>query len=209
MIIYRDLKPENILIDKDGHIKLTDFGLSKIELNDQKNKSYTLCGTPEYLAPEVAMAKGYDKNIDWWSVGALFYKFLSGVSPIRVSWDKSIDLSNYKAKIDVPNYFSYDAKSFVEDILHIEPEKRLGSLRDAEEVKEHTLFQNVNWSNFLQKRVKPPFIPKLSDSCDLSYFDASYTTKHITDSPDNSIMENDEDTIYERFSYNCNDKIKK
>ena len=206
-IIYRDLKPENILIDQDGHIKITDFGLSKIEINSNSGKSYTICGTPEYMAPEVLDKNGYDKNIDWWSVGALFYKFLSGVSPIKINQDCSVQISNYRHKIDVPHYFSYDAKSFIKDILKVDPESRLGSQRDSEEIKDHSLFQNVNWDDVAKKLVKPPFIPKFIDSTDLKYFDSSYTEKIVIDSPeeDNFEREKEEDSIYKSFSYNTSE----
>ena len=79
-MIYRDLKPENILIDSRGHIKLTDFGLSKI-LEDEEDKAFTLCGTPQYLAPEVLLRQGYDKMVDWWSLGCVMYEMLVGRLP--------------------------------------------------------------------------------------------------------------------------------
>ena len=82
-MIYRDLKPENILMDKEGHIKVTDFGLSKI-LDDMNDKVFTLCGTPQYIAPEVIQKKGYDKGVDWWSLGCIFYEMLTWYMPFNI-----------------------------------------------------------------------------------------------------------------------------
>ena len=73
-IVHRDLKPENVLLDKDGHVKLTDFGLSKALLSKRNSKAYTICGTPQYIAPEIIKNKGYDKTVDWWSLGVLMYE---------------------------------------------------------------------------------------------------------------------------------------
>lgn len=209
-IIYRDLKPENILLDRDGHIKLTDFGLSKIELSLEDNRCYTMCGTPEYLAPEIVMGKGYDKNIDWWSVGALFFKFLSGVSPVRVNKDNNVNITSFKDKIDVPSYFSYEAKSFVEDILKINPQERLGYYGDVEEIKQHILFSKVDWNNIAQKKIKPPFIPVFSDCFDLRFFDKSFTQKSVFSSfADKNEKETEIDMTYDRFSYNESDEVRK
>ena len=100
-MIYRDLKPENILMDKEGHIKISDFGLSKI-LNDFNEKTYTLCGTPQYIAPEVICQQGYDKNIDWWSLGCLLYEFLIGFLPFNIPKGKRINLRMFQAPLKFP-----------------------------------------------------------------------------------------------------------
>src|SRR5690606_34433013 len=100
-IIYRDLKPENILLDKYGHVKLTDFGLSKLIKNkDLTDKAFTICGTPEYLAPEILLGKGYDKTVDWWSLGVLAYEMMIGLSPFR-NKDRRLDIKNYFQPIEI------------------------------------------------------------------------------------------------------------
>ena len=97
-VIFRDLKPENILMDAEGHIKISDFGLSKI-LENPKDKAYTLCGTTKYLAPEILKNRGYDKSVDWWSLGCIYYEMLTGKIPFKIKNNK-IDLSVFEEKIN-------------------------------------------------------------------------------------------------------------
>ncbi|CAF0915902.1 unnamed protein product [Brachionus calyciflorus] len=122
-IAYRDLKPENILLDSEGHIKLTDFGFSK----KIPNKTYTLCGTPEYLAPELIMNKGHDLTCDWWSLGVLIYEFLSGSPPF---YDENRNLVYEKilmGKIEWPRYFDSVSRDIIKKLMNPDPTKRLGS----------------------------------------------------------------------------------
>jgi len=195
--IYRDLKPENILLGEDGHIKLTDFGLSKMILSTRKGreeKAFTICGTPEYLAPEIIIGRGYDKSVDWWSLGALLYEMLSGFSPFRnddstaaESKSDKLDLSLYTKTIKMPPYFSDEAKSFIQALLTVDPRDRLGSgPLGSENVKSHIFFQGVDWEAYMEKKVQPPFIPKITDTGkiedpDLSNFDPVFTRENIHD----------------------------
>jgi serine/threonine protein kinase len=192
--IYRDLKPENILLDLDGHIKLTDFGLSKLILNTKKDdKAYTICGTPEYLAPEILLEKGYDKSVDWWSLGALFYEMLCGYSPFKVMNNGNnknntgkLDLSLYTKKITLHQFISEDARSLIQALLTVEPKSRLGyGPSGSEKVKSHQFFKDVDWGAYLEKKIEPPFKPAIKRSTnisvDLSNFDRMFTEENIYD----------------------------
>ena len=125
-VIYRDLKPENILIDKDGHIKLTDFGLSKIGIDDKNPNAYTICGTAEYLAPEIVNNQGYTKAVDFWSLGSLFYEMLAGLTPFY-SENKSKMFENIISKnIEMKPYFSENAIDLLNKLLTVDVNFYLG-----------------------------------------------------------------------------------
>ena len=194
--IYRDLKPENILIDKDGHLKLSDFGLSKI-LNEN-NFAYTICGTPEYEAPEIYKNIGYDKMCDWWSFGIIMFEMIEGYIP-------------FKGKINDNNLnimFSDNRREVTKDLimklLVLDPKKRLG-FNGIHEIKNHKFFDGVNFDNILNKKEKPPFIPAFKDKFDLRYFNSKYTEMDIESFCDNSIMETKDNdpnnSFFEGFSY--------
>lgn len=128
-IIYRDLKPENILVDLDGHIRLTDFGLSKDGITGPgaEGGTKTFCGTPEYLAPEILDNKGHGKSVDWWSFGTLLYEMLCGLPPF---YDTNIQKMYHKilcAPLRFPSYLSDDAKIILRGLLQRKVEERLGS----------------------------------------------------------------------------------
>jgi serine/threonine protein kinase len=202
-IIYRDLKPENILFDKEGNIKVTDFGLSKI-INNENNRAYTICGTPEYLAPEILMQKGYDKSVDWWSLGALVYEMLVGVSPFKTKNNKLINIGTYLKNVEIPVGISEAAGSLIRGLLQVETQKRLGyGERDAEDVKQHCFFKEINWENVFEKKIKQPFKPRLINELDLSYFDKRFTAEKnidsISDQEQLSFVDN-----YDRFTFVMN-----
>lgn len=174
--VYRDLKPENILLDKDGHIKLTDFGLAKI-IKDN-DKAYTICGSLKYLAPEILLNQGYQKEIDWWSLGCVVFEMLEGKPPFGNP--KGPNLSLYKRKLNFFYTESEEAKTFIKELLVINPEKRLGYGKDgSEKVKSHKFFKGIDWGKALRKEYKPPFIPDLLDELDLKYFDKAFTEQHV------------------------------
>jgi len=183
-MLYRDLKPENVLIDTNGHIKLTDFGLSKI-IQKPKEKAYTICGTPQYLAPEVLSDKGYDCTVDWWSLGCVLYELLVGRSPFRILLGDSLNEDFYKKKILIPDYVSDEAQDLITKLLIINPLKRLGYGEDgAYKIKQHPYFKGINWDDAWNLKLKPPFIPNLSNETDLKYFDNMITDEKLNSDSD-------------------------
>ena len=165
--IYRDLKPENIMIDREGNIKLTDFGLSKIMKPNET--TYTLCGTAEYLAPEILFGQGYDKTCDWFSFGVVIFELFCGYHPFR-SKNKKIDPTIYLRKTYIPDKVPKDAKDLIEKLFANNPKKRLG-YKSADEVKNHPFFKDIDFNKVLNKEYKPPFVPKLDSETDLKYFE--------------------------------------
>jgi len=171
--IYRDLKPENILIDKEGNIKLTDFGLSKVISNDGDiNTTNTLCGTLEYIAPEIFQRKPYDKSIDWFSFGVVLYEMLTGQLPFNIK-NEEFDESKYK-NIKYPEKMSPEAKELIEKLIEIEPEKRLG-YKSSDEIRNSAFFKEVDFEKVYNKEYRPPFKPRLNGELDLKYFDINFT----------------------------------
>ena len=180
-MIYRDLKPENILMDSTGHIKLSDFGLSKI-LSDNDEKAFTLCGTPQYLAPEIMKEEGYDKNVDWWSLGCFFYEMITGFLPFYIPKDY-LNEKVYEQKVIFPSGINPLAIKFIKELLVVDPNNRLGNgVNGVENIKSHEYFKDVDWNKYYNKEIEPPFIPKLDSDEDLKYFDKMFTDEPV-DSP--------------------------
>ena len=205
--IYRDLKPENILIDKEGNIKLTDFGLSKIM--KPKEITYTLCGTAEYLAPEILFGQGYDKTCDWFSFGVVIFEMFCGYHPFK-SKTKKIDPTIYLRKTYIPDKVGKDAKDLIEKLFVVNPQKRLG-FNSAQEVKDHPFFKDIDFDKVINKEYTPPFIPKLDSDTDLRYFDNHIESKKSQDDKNENEEENKDkksekdDYHFEGFSYETND----
>ncbi|RBR23848.1 uncharacterized protein FIESC28_03317 [Fusarium coffeatum] len=176
-IVYRDLKPENILLDANGHIALCDFGLSKANLtkNDTTN---TFCGTTEYLAPEVLLDEsGYTKMVDFWSLGVLVFEMCCGWSPFYAEDTQQMYKNIAFGKVRFPrDTLSQEGRNFVKGLLNRNPKHRLGATDDAEELKRHAFFADVDWTLLSKKLITPPFKPKLKSETDVSYFDPEFTT---------------------------------
>ncbi|KAM9181042.1 cAMP-dependent protein kinase catalytic subunit PRKX [Dugong dugon] len=167
-IVYRDLKPENILLDKEGHIKLTDFGFAK-KLVD---RTWTLCGTPEYLAPEVIQSKGHGRAVDWWALGILIFEMLSGFPPFFDDNPFGIYQKILAARIDFPRHLDFYVKDLIRKLLVVDRTRRLGNMKNgANDVKRHRWFRTVDWEGVPNRRLKPPIVPKVTCDGDTSNFD--------------------------------------
>uniref|UniRef100_A0A8C6KVE6 Protein kinase N3 n=1 Tax=Nothobranchius furzeri TaxID=105023 RepID=A0A8C6KVE6_NOTFU len=174
-IIYRDLKLDNLLMDADGFVKITDFGLCK-EGVGHGDQTSTFCGTPEFLAPEVLTDESYTRAVDWWGLGVLVYEMLVGESPFPGEDEEEVFDSIVNNDVQYPTSLHPDAVSIMQKLLKKNPLKRLGAgERDAKEVKGEKFFQPIDWEALTTKKLKPPFLPSIKDSTDVSNFDSDFT----------------------------------
>nr|XP_054606733.1 microtubule-associated serine/threonine-protein kinase 1 isoform X4 [Nothobranchius furzeri] len=221
-IVHRDLKPDNLLITSMGHIKLTDFGLSKIGLMSLTTNLYEghiekdtrefldkqVCGTPEYIAPEVILRQGYGKPVDWWAMGIILYEFLVGCVPFF--GDTPEELFGQVITDDIvwpegDDALPVDAQHLISSLLQTNPLVRLGT-GGAFEVKQHSFFTAVDWNSLL--RQKAEFIPHLESEEDTSYFDTRSERYHHVQSYDEDDTNDDEPAEIHRFS-SCSPRFSK
>ncbi|KJK83580.1 Serine/threonine-protein kinase [Metarhizium anisopliae BRIP 53293] len=181
-VIYRDLKPENILLDYQGHIALCDFGLCKLEMKDE-DRTNTFCGTPEYLAPELLLGQGYNKTVDWWTLGVLLYEMLTGLPPFYNEGTNEM----YRKILSEPMSFPGNdvvppaAKDLLTKLLNRNPAERLGANGSAE-IKGHTFFHAIDWRKLLERKYEPTFKPNVANALDTTNFDPEFTTEAPQDS---------------------------
>jgi len=186
--IQRNLKPENVLLDADGNVRLTDFGLSKEGVQDNFS-AMSLCGTPEYLAPEIILNTGHGKAVDWWSLGALIYEMLTGLPPFYTEDRKKLFDNITCGALRYPPYVSPVAVSLLVGLFQKDPDARLGGgSLDAEEIKAHPFFSSLDWEAMLLKSVAPPFRPTLSSETDVQYFDREFISLPVNSETSESII---------------------
>ncbi|KAG5840759.1 hypothetical protein ANANG_G00192070 [Anguilla anguilla] len=174
-IVYRDLKLDNLLMDADGYVRIADFGLCK-EGMGHGDRTSTFCGTPEFLAPEVLTDNNYTRAVDWWGMGVLIYEMLVGESPFPGDDEEEVFDSIVNDEVRYPRFLSPESISIIQKLLRKNPEKRLGAgEQDANEVKKQKFYQGIDWDALLAKKVKPPFLPSIKGSGDVSNFDEEFT----------------------------------
>ncbi|XP_012631502.2 microtubule-associated serine/threonine-protein kinase 2 isoform X3 [Microcebus murinus] len=221
-IVHRDLKPDNLLITSMGHIKLTDFGLSKIGLMSLTTNLYEghiekdarefldkqVCGTPEYIAPEVILRQGYGKPVDWWAMGIILYEFLVGCVPFFGDTPEELFGQVISDEIVWPegdDALPPEAQDLTSKLLHQNPLERLGT-GSAYEVKQHPFFTGLDWTGLL--RQKAEFIPQLESEDDTSYFDTRSERYHHVDSEDEEEVSEDGCLEIRQFS-SCSPRFSK
>ncbi|XP_078686032.1 serine/threonine-protein kinase N2-like isoform X6 [Branchiostoma floridae x Branchiostoma belcheri] len=202
-IVYRDLKLDNLLLDSEGFLKIADFGLCK-EGMAYGDRTSTFCGTPEFLAPEVLTETSYTRAVDWWGLGVLIFEMLVGESPFPGDDEEEVFDSIVNDDVRYPRFLSTEAIAIMRRLLRRNPERRLGSTeRDAEDVKKQPFFRNVNWDDLLMRRVKPPFVPTIKHSEDVSNFDEEFTTEEpiLTPPREPRHISGEEQEMFKEFEY--------
>lgn len=203
------MKPENILLDSDGHVKITDFGLSK---KGSRKKTYTFCGTPEYLAPEIIKGEGHDKAVDWWSLGTLLYEMLCGRPPF---WDKNrkeMFRQIVEKRPVMKKEFTTDARDLLKRLLDPRATTRLGSGPEGSlEIKNHAFFKDIDWEQLYNKEIEPPFIPVVNDEEDVTQIDPLFTNELPQETPVVSKLPDHEKekNYYGGFTFERNDILNK
>jgi serum/glucocorticoid-regulated kinase 2 len=184
-IVYRDLKPENLILDSAGHIRVTDFGLSKEGVHGDTIQS--ICGTPEYLAPEIIRRQHYGAAVDWWSLGTLLYEMIAGLPPFYDKNRPTMYRKILEAPLEFPPDMSPEACDLISKMLARDPHQRLG-YNGAKEIKDHPFFAAYDWDALYRREVVPPWVPAVSGETDTHNIAREFTSEPalVTPSPQGS-----------------------
>ncbi|XP_058813701.1 uncharacterized protein LOC131677710 isoform X2 [Topomyia yanbarensis] len=203
-IVYRDLKLDNVLLDYDGHVRIADFGMCKLEIYlDRLADSF--CGTPDYMAPEIIKGQKYNQAVDWWSFGVLVYEMLVGQSPFSGCDEDELFWSICNEIPWFPHYLSKEALKLLKSLLEKDATIRLGCLNTLEEdsdVKYHSFFQSIDWQKLERRGLEPPFKPQVRHPLDTQYFDKQFTRERARLTPiDRNILASMNQAQFEGFTY--------